>query len=214
MVSLSLGPTVLRPKTSYCKLQKTLSLQQCLSVVRHYESLKLHIQQIRPDKSIEYLRHHSGKKRVLCKENKAALMLITKTLKEDARIHGPEREHGTKVSQTGSQPLSNLTKFLPGNKCIGCSRNRYADHLRECPAQGKSCNKCGRLHHIESVCGMIPSRRSQSRPGRSVNELNQNNSLMSFPRNSEHENPVNMVPKQILDVVNSANSGMNSGKNL
>ena len=29
---------------------KTLSLQQCLSVVRHYESLELHIQQIRPDK--------------------------------------------------------------------------------------------------------------------------------------------------------------------
>ena len=43
---------------------KTLSLQQCLSVVRHYESLKLHIQQIRPDKSIEYLRQcHSGKKK-------------------------------------------------------------------------------------------------------------------------------------------------------
>ena len=42
---------------------KTLSLQ-CLSVVRHYESLKLHIQQIRPDKSIEYLRqHHPSKKK-------------------------------------------------------------------------------------------------------------------------------------------------------
>ena len=41
-----------------------LSLQQCLSVVRHYKSLKLHIQQIRPEKSIEYLRqHHSGKKK-------------------------------------------------------------------------------------------------------------------------------------------------------
>ena len=35
---------------------KILSLQQCLSVVRHFESLKLHIQQIRPDKHIEYLR--------------------------------------------------------------------------------------------------------------------------------------------------------------
>ena len=121
-------------------------------------------------------------------------------------------------SQTGSQSLSNLTKFLPDNKCIGCSRNRHADCLRECPAQGKSCNKCGRLHHFESVCGMIPARRPQSRPGRSVNELNQNqnncDSLTSFPRNSEHENSANMVPKQVLDVVNLANSGMNSGKNL
>ena len=91
------------------------------------------------------------------------------------------------------------------------------DRLRECPAQGKSCNKCGRLHHFESVCGMIPSRRSQSRPsGKAVNELhqNQNNSLTSFPRYSEHNNSVNTVPKQVLDVVNLANSGMNSGKNL
>ena len=66
---------------------------------------------------------------------------------------------------------------------------------------------------------MVPTRnnRSQSRPpGRSVNELNQNNrdSLTSFPRNSEHKNSVNMVPKQVLDLVNLANSGMNSGKNL
>ena len=65
---------------------------------------------------------------------------------------------------------------------------------------------------------MIPARnRSQSRPpGRSVNELNQNNhdSLTSFPRNSEHENSMNTVPKQVLDVVNLANNGMNSGKTL
>ena len=37
---------------------------------------------------------------------------------------------------------------------------------------------------------------------------------MSFPRNSEHENSANMVPKQVLDVVNLANNSMNSGKNL
>ena len=37
---------------------------------------------------------------------------------------------------------------------------------------------------------------------------------MSFPRNSEHENSVNTVPKQVLDVVKLANSDMNSGKNL
>ena len=107
--------------------------------------------------------------------------------------------------------ILNSSKFLPGNKCIGCGRNRHADWLRECPAQGKSCNKCGRLHHFESVCGMIPARNgSQSRPpGRSVNNCD---SLTSFPRNSEHQNSMNMVPKQVLDVVNLANSGINSGK--
>ena len=73
------------------------------------------------------------------------------------------------------------------------------------------------MNHFTRMCGKNPLRkRSQSRPGKSVNELNQNNhdSLMSFPRNCEHENSVNMVPKQVLDVVNLANSGMNSGKNL
>ena len=67
---------------------------------------------------------------------------------------------------------------------------------------------------------MVPTRnnKSQSRPGKLVNELSQNqnncDSLMSFPRNSEHENSTNMMPKQVLDVVNLANSSMNSGKNL
>ena len=63
---------------------------------------------------------------------------------------------------------------------------------------------------------MIPSRRSQSRPGKVVNELNQNNcdSLTSFSKTSEHENSMNTVPKQVLDVVNLVNSGLNSGKNL
>ena len=114
------------------------------------------------------------------------------------------------------QNLANSSKFLPGNKCIGCGRNRHTDRLHECPAQGKSCNKCGRLHHFETVCGMIPSRRSQSRPGKAVNELNHNNhdSLMSFSKTPEHENSMNTVPKQVLDVVNLANTGMNSGKNL
>ena len=49
--------------------------------------------------------------------------------------------------------------------------------IRDCPAQGKTCNKCGRMNHFEVMCGKNPLRkRSQSRPGpgRSVNELNQN----------------------------------------
>ena len=63
---------------------------------------------------------------------------------------------------------------------------------------------------------MIPSRRSQSRPGKVVNELNQNShdSLMSFSKTPEHENSMNTVPKEVIDVVNLASSGMNCGKNL
>ena len=37
---------------------------------------------------------------------------------------------------------------------------------------------------------------------------------MSISKNPEYGNVTNMVPKQVLDVVNLANSGTNSGKNL
>ena len=37
---------------------------------------------------------------------------------------------------------------------------------------------------------------------------------MSFSKTPEHENSMNTVPKQVLDVVNLGNSGMNSVKNL
>ena len=41
---------------------KSLSLQQCLTVCRHYENLKLHIQQIHPsDKYVEFLKKTSPK---------------------------------------------------------------------------------------------------------------------------------------------------------
>ena len=58
------GTNCIKAQDKLLQTPKTLMLQQCLSVVRHYELLKLHIQQIRPDKSIEYLRqHHSSKKK-------------------------------------------------------------------------------------------------------------------------------------------------------
>ena len=54
---------MLKPRTNCYKHQKHC-LQQCLTVCHHYESLKLHIQQIRPDKNVEFLkRHHSTKKK-------------------------------------------------------------------------------------------------------------------------------------------------------
>ena len=48
---------------------RMLSLQQCLTVCRHYESLKLHIQQIRPDKHVEYLKKCHQKSKQKSKPN-------------------------------------------------------------------------------------------------------------------------------------------------
>ena len=50
------GTNCVKAQDKLLQTPKTLSLQQCLSVVWHYELLKLHIQQIGPDKNINYLR--------------------------------------------------------------------------------------------------------------------------------------------------------------
>ena len=50
------GTNCVKAQDKLLQTLKMLSLQQCLTVCQHYESLKLHIQQIRPDKHIEFLR--------------------------------------------------------------------------------------------------------------------------------------------------------------
>ena len=62
---------------------------------------------------------------------------------------------------------------------------------------------------------MIPSRRrAQSQSRSSVNELNQNQhsgpSSTSFCDNSRHDSNNFTVPKQIVDIVDLANTGNNS----
>ena len=116
--------------------------------------------------------------------------------------------------------MSLLTKFLPG-QCYGCGQDHHQDKS-ECPAFGKTCRKCSRSNHFVNVCGKIPYRRPfrSKLQGRqtSVNELNQNcdsgASLTSIPNNSRGDSCNVTVPKQVLDVVNLANSGNSSGKHF
>ena len=58
------GTNFIKAQDKLLQTPKMLSLQQCLTVCHHYESLKLHIQQIRPDKHVEFLRRcHPTKKK-------------------------------------------------------------------------------------------------------------------------------------------------------
>ena len=50
------GTNCIKAQDKLLQTPKTLNLQQCLTVCRHYECLKLHIQQIRPDKHVKFLR--------------------------------------------------------------------------------------------------------------------------------------------------------------
>ena len=203
---------MLRPKTNCCKLQK-LSLQQCLSVVRHYESLKLHIQQIRPDKSVEYLRQCDPSKKKGSGQGTQSSFNVN---------NQNQRGHSQSRSRQGQSQTNQKTLLTP-NQCYGCGQDHHQDKS-ECPAFGKTCHKCSRINHFVNVCGKIPYRRpfrskSQERQQTSVNELNQNNhdnsaSLMSIPNNSRGDSCNVIVPKQVLDVVNLANNGNSSGKHF
>ena len=44
------GTSIIKAQDKLLQTPKTLNLQQCLTVCHHYESLKLHIKQIRPNK--------------------------------------------------------------------------------------------------------------------------------------------------------------------
>ena len=57
------GTNCVKTQDKLLQMPKTLSLQQCLTVCHHYESLKIHIQQIRPDRHVKFLRKHHPKKK-------------------------------------------------------------------------------------------------------------------------------------------------------
>ena len=123
----------------------------------------------------------------------------------------------TFISRQKPHPFQGKT--LPSNKCTGCGCYQHNNHIWECPAQGQICRKCGRLHHYEKVCGMLPGRKRQSNNAHSstVKELNANQhsggpSMTSIPVAPTSSKFSNTVPKQVVDIVDIANSVDNISK--
>ena len=52
--------SIMKAQEKLLQTPKSLTLEQCLNICRHYESLKLHLDTIKP-KSIEYLQKHHNK---------------------------------------------------------------------------------------------------------------------------------------------------------
>lgn len=57
------GMSIIKAQNELLQTPKTLNLQQYLTVCHHYESLKLHIKQIRLSKSMDYICQHHNKKK-------------------------------------------------------------------------------------------------------------------------------------------------------
>ena len=74
----------------------------------------------------------------------------------------------------------------------------------ECPAWGQSCRKCGNLNHYEYVCHSQSSRSGQRNRRNNcsmVSEIRNSTPSLSLMSNNQ-----NTVPKQVLDIVDMANS--------
>ena len=61
--------SITKAQEKLLQTQKTVTLEQCLGICRHYESLKFHLETIKP-KSIEYLQKRHNKPKCDCGHGK------------------------------------------------------------------------------------------------------------------------------------------------
>ena len=185
-MQLSSEQRVSKLRTSFFRMPNTLSLQQCLTVCRHYESLSLHIQQIRSgaDKQVEILR----------------------------KRHPKVEETWFKLSRNRKvriRSLRNRHCLLNRNPCwLNPKRNAMAvavnyirtdpkivQHGVRCAGNAISCT-IGKL-----FVGQVPKKSSQRRPSSMVSEIRNPTSISQT------------IPKQVFDIVDVANSVNNLSHN-
>ena len=99
-------------------------------------------------------------------------------------------------SQKSQYSQQKVTKSQ--KKCYGCSRDLHKHCARNSPVWGSICRKCNQPNHWEIVCCQVPNRRSNR------NKQSGEQSMVSKVRNSTSTN-AQMVPKQVLDIVDMAN---------
>ena len=184
------GTNCVKTQDKLLQTPKTLSLQQCLTVCWYYESLKLHIQQIRPgsNKYVELQKkcHPKNKKPV-----------------------SSQSQNNPKY-QSRSQPIDTRQQSQRMNKtqrkCYGCGCNLHKDRACECPVWGYNCRNCNKPNHWESVCGQLPPRRRPNQGRCSENNCSMVSEIRNSLTSNVTSNSPNTVPKQVLDVVDMANS--------
>ena len=108
----------------------TLTPQQTLTVCRHFESLKLHIEQIRPTKSVDYLQKRQQKSKK----------------KSDQADQGQSK--GKQSFQPKANP--NLNRGQQ-NKCPRCGCNFHYGGER-CPASNAECHFCHKTGYFSNLC--------------------------------------------------------------
>ena len=85
----------------------------------------------------------------------------------------PNNYNVNKINSPHSSSLGNRTK------CPNCGYGH--DRSKECPAKGKTCNKCGKLNHFGQVCRSVNARmphQQRSKPAQQPNARTQPNSTL------------------------------------
>ena len=140
------GTTSMKAQDKLLQMPRTLSLQECLTVFQHYNSLQLHIQQIQPgsDKYIKFLKKcHPKSKKPTHNQNQNNLK--------------PRSNTKQRSQQSAQQQKSNK------RKCYGWGHDFHKDWVRECLAWGSTCTKCSKPNHWENMWSATHKKTAKSR---------------------------------------------------
>ena len=128
--------TITKAQEKLLQMPITLTLDQCLSICRHYESLKYHLEIIKP-RSVEYLQKRYNKSK------------------------GHSCGRGGNLSQSIAKPGTGTGRGrgtpTTGSKCPSCGRV-HGDNV--CPAKNSVCFGCNKKGYFKMMC--YSSRRTQS----------------------------------------------------
>ena len=133
------GTTISKAQEKLLQTPITLTLDQCLSICRHYESLKYHLETIKP-RLVEYLQKRHNKS------------------KGHGHGHGHGHGCGGYIPQPTAKPGTGRGRGTPttGNKCQSCGKV-HGDN--GCPARNSVCFGCNKRGHFKTMCY---SRKTQS----------------------------------------------------
>ena len=122
------GTMITKAQEKLLQTPITLTLDQCLGICRHHESLKYHLETIKP-RSVEYLQKRHNK----------------------SKGHGHGCGRGGYIPQPTAKPGTGRGRGTPptGNKCQSCGKI-HGDN--GCPARNSVCFGCNKRGHFKTMC--------------------------------------------------------------
>ena len=172
------GTSIVKAQEKLLQTPKSLTLDQCLNICRHYERLKLHLDTIKP-KLIEYLQKHHNKSR------------------KQGQGHGCGRGKSQQFQQSVE---SESDDRKPGKwKCYWCG-SESKHKISSCPGHKHVCSKCGLKGHLDQVCRKSSFNAANPccrQKHKSVQEM-QSNDLQNTGKLQNNMDMVDMIRSLIL----------------